>query len=97
MPYIKRKNTLLCTDAIRHNKYKIKHYKEVPQKVVYHDDTFENLKTQVTYDDLEHILVNDEIMDHTKKGFSYSDIDSNIVFDGNFEEGNLVPKDLDDD
>ncbi|MCQ2820377.1 MAG: hypothetical protein MJ252_24180, partial [archaeon] len=89
IPLTKKKSTMLCSDAVKHNKNIIKEYKEKPKKVIYHDNTFKEIKTTINYDELSEILSNDNVLLYEDKGINYSDKESNIIFDGNFEQGNL--------
>lgn len=99
IPYTRIPNTILCTDVIKLGKSNLSRYpdqfnpNQSPLKVVYHDKYFkENISQINSFDHLVEILNNEEILNlnNNENYLSYNYINSkNIIFDSNFESGNL--------
>ena len=98
--YTKLKNTYLCSDAMRHCKEMTSKYYQLGQKdnndilftlkVAYHDKTFKNkIKNLSSFSEFYDILVNKNQISHFPLIEDVFINDENIIFDSDFEEGNL--------
>ena len=88
IPYTRTKNSILCSDAIKINKYNMAKYKTAPQSVIYHDNTVAHTDS-VDLSYLNGLLNSDEIIEQNTNHKYFQNQFAKNTFDSNFESGNL--------